>query len=140
MSEYNWTTTDDDDEHGERYGVQALTVEYDTRTGRALAGTEAEAPVEGETATSETATEGATRATPTVAGGAGAKLATVRVKVICSCGYYTCGMIRRYGHPEPLYRSDIRPLPSQYARDRRALELHGNPTGLISATDGGPRA
>ncbi len=125
MSDYNTTTTDDDDEHGERYGVQALTVEYDTRTGRAVEGTETEIDPEAEATTIATEAEaGGRRADRHRGGQAKAKERTVRVKVICSCGYYTCGMIRRFGHPEPVYQVEIRPLPSQYARDLRALALH----------------
>lgn len=125
MSDYNITATDDDDEHGERYGVQALTVEYDTRTGRAVEGTETEVDPEAEATTIEAEAEAAAaELAGTAPGKAKTKTRTVRVKVICSCGYYTCGMIRRFGHPEPLYQAEIRPLPSQYARDQRALALH----------------
>jgi hypothetical protein len=47
------------------------------------------------------------------------------VAVICSCGYYTCGAIERFGHPLPVFQEDIEPLFPQHSRDKRALELKG---------------
>lgn len=102
MSEYTYAV-DDGDEHGERYGVATLVVEIDPLTGRLV-----EATAEGE-ATEEDEDERA--------GG-------VRVKLVCSCGFATCPAVRRYGHPEPVFEAEIRPLPSQFARDQRALALH----------------
>jgi len=49
----------------------------------------------------------------------------VRVKIICSCGSYTCCMISRFGHPVEVFKGDIEPLYPQLARDRRAVELKG---------------
>lgn len=43
--------------------------------------------------------------------------------LICSCGYKTCGAITRFGLPEPTFHGQIEPIPSQYARDVRALEI-----------------
>jgi hypothetical protein len=45
---------------------------------------------------------------------------------ICSCGYHTCSMIFLYGHPIPVFKSDIEPLFPQSRRDQRALELKGD--------------
>lgn len=122
MSEYNYTATDDDDEHGERYGVQALTVEYDPSTGRAVEGTEAQ-EVEGTTLTADEAA--LMRTAEEAIARREANGATVRVKVVCSCGSYTCRAIRLFGHPVPVFQTEIEPLPSQYARDEHALRLHG---------------
>jgi hypothetical protein len=47
------------------------------------------------------------------------------VKVICSCGHYTCSLVDRYGHPVPVFKEDIEPLWPQHERDKRALELKG---------------
>lgn len=44
---------------------------------------------------------------------------------ICSCGFYTCPAIVRYGHPVPVFKEDIEPLFPQSRRDERALELKG---------------
>jgi hypothetical protein len=44
---------------------------------------------------------------------------------ICSCGFFTCPAISTYGHPVPLFKSDIEPLYPQMTRDVRALELKG---------------
>lgn len=49
----------------------------------------------------------------------------LRKKPICSCGHYTCPLLPRYGHPVPVYKEEIRPLPNQMKRDKRALELKG---------------
>ena len=53
---------------------------------------------------------------------AAAKLAR---RQICSCGFFTCGAIGRYGHPLPVFKEDIEPLWPQGTRDQRALELKG---------------
>lgn len=42
---------------------------------------------------------------------------------ICSCGFFTCGAIRIYGHPVPVFKESIEPLFPQSRRDRKALEL-----------------
>lgn len=55
----------------------------------------------------------------------GAAVSSGAVVEICSCGYHTCSMISRYGHPVPVFRSDIEPLFPQSRRDERALELKG---------------
>lgn len=104
MAEYNYTATVDDDDHGDRYGVATLLVEIDPLTGRAVQA------VEEATEEDEEAEEDAD---------------VVLVRVICSCGSISCGAIRRYGHPEPVYEAEIQPLPSQFARDQRAVALHG---------------
>lgn len=52
-------------------------------------------------------------------------LKTRRVPIICSCGIYTCCMVTRFGHPEPVFEEDIKPLWPQSKRDRKALELKG---------------
>lgn len=49
----------------------------------------------------------------------------IRVKVICSCGSYTCGMIRTFGHPVEVFKDAIEPLYPQMSRDRKALDLKG---------------
>lgn len=46
---------------------------------------------------------------------------------ICSCGHYSCRMRPTFGHPVPLFKSDIEPLWPQSTRDRRALELKAGP-------------
>ncbi len=45
--------------------------------------------------------------------------------IICSCGWHTCPAVVTYGHPVPIYQVDIRPLPTQRARDLHALALKG---------------
>jgi hypothetical protein len=50
---------------------------------------------------------------------------TILATVICSCGSKTCGMIGAFGHPEPIYKEAILPLPGQTAKDAKALELKG---------------
>lgn len=50
---------------------------------------------------------------------------TERLTLVCSCGFTRCPMIGMYGHPRPVFTSAIEPIPSQYARDVRALELKG---------------
>lgn len=47
------------------------------------------------------------------------------VKVICSCGSFSCGAITTFGHPVPLYQAEIEPLSSQYSKDCRAVALKG---------------
>ena len=44
---------------------------------------------------------------------------------ICSCGFFTCGAIRLFGHPVPVFAEQIEPLYPQGKRDRRAIELKG---------------
>ncbi len=53
----------------------------------------------------------------------GQQVAAQRVK-ICSCGYYTCGLITRLGTPVPTFKADIEPLYPQSQRDKRALEIN----------------
>lgn len=50
---------------------------------------------------------------------------SVRVKEICSCGSFTCPLIRKYGLPETVYEREIKPLPSGQ-RDQAALRLKGS--------------
>lgn len=54
------------------------------------------------------------------------KTSPVKQHDICSCGYFTCGMIVHYGHPVPVFKEDIEPLHPQYTRDQRALQLKAN--------------
>ena len=61
---------------------------------------------------------------PTEAASQQAKDAASRVK-ICSCGFHTCRLIGLYGHPVPVFKEEIEPIPSQMMRDLRALELKG---------------
>ena len=44
-------------------------------------------------------------------------------KKICSCGYFTCGLVKRFGTPKPCYDNKIEPIGSQYERDKKALDL-----------------
>jgi hypothetical protein len=53
-----------------------------------------------------------------------AKMRAARVEV-CSCGYFTCGMISRYGLPVPTFKEDVEPLWPQARRDERALQIRG---------------
>lgn len=53
---------------------------------------------------------------------------TIRVKIICSCGSYTCGAIRTFGHPVEVFKDAIEPLYPQMSRDKRAIELKGGET------------
>ena len=50
---------------------------------------------------------------------------TASIKIVCSCGFTRCGLIGRFGHPVPVFKAEIQPIPSQYARDMRALALKG---------------
>jgi len=50
------------------------------------------------------------------------KLAAAMEREICSCGYYTCGMIGTFGLPQVTYDEHIEPLECR-KRDPRALEL-----------------
>lgn len=45
------------------------------------------------------------------------------VKLICSCGSYSCGYIRTFGLPLPVYEAEIAGLGTQEEKDRRAREL-----------------
>ncbi len=125
MSEYNYSATDDDDEHGERYGVQTLTVEYDPTTGRALTEPTAEVDTIAAEVTAGALASDLALAATLAPGVVVTTPGATRVKVICSCGHYTCPWVVRFGHPEPVYHESIEPLPSQYARDERALALRG---------------
>lgn len=50
---------------------------------------------------------------------------TILATVICSCGSKTCALIGNLGHPEPVYKEAILPLPDQYQKDVKAAELKG---------------
>ena len=43
--------------------------------------------------------------------------------LVCSCGFKTCPLIHRYGLSVPTFEGEIRPIPSQFSRDRRALDI-----------------
>lgn len=52
------------------------------------------------------------------------KAKTIMAPIICSCGNGRCYAVGVFGHPEPIYAAEIRPISSgQDAKDRRALEL-----------------
>ena len=46
--------------------------------------------------------------------------------VVCSCGSSRCYMIKRFGHPRPIYDREIEPITGgQWPKDKRALALKG---------------
>lgn len=56
-------------------------------------------------------------------GAARAVTSGVTQHLICSCGSFKCPSIKIYGLPQAVYEAEIRGLPDQGARDRRAREL-----------------
>ena len=55
-----------------------------------------------------------------------AKLAKSQMNlVVCSCGSSRCYMIRKFGHPKPVFQTAIEPILSQFQRDKEALRLKG---------------
>jgi hypothetical protein len=101
---YQYLRTESEDEHRERVGEPEYVVELNREEERVLVSLVSEENRE--------AVRGS--------------LAGRQLKLICSCGFYTCPMVTRYGLPEPVYQAEIRPLPDKYQRDRRALELQGS--------------
>lgn len=51
------------------------------------------------------------------------KKTSVAKTMICSCGFYTCPMVKKFGHPMPVFKEQIEPLHPQGRRDKRAVEL-----------------
>jgi len=43
--------------------------------------------------------------------------------IVCSCGSRTCGAIRRFGLPTPVFEIEIEPLAPQSLRDNRAAAI-----------------
>lgn len=120
MSSYNYTTTETEAEHAERTGAEETSEETrwcDTCQGWESTATACDLAAEAaKLAAEEAAAAGRVLVTPPAA-------RVVRQKVICSCGYYTCAQIVRFGLIVPVFRAEIEPIPSQVTRDRRALQL-----------------
>jgi hypothetical protein len=117
---YQYTTTETEAEHAERIGVDETSEE--TRWCDTCSVWEAaELVCEKAVAAALAAEEAAILANRPPPARIVARMR--RQTLICSCGHRTCRMINRYGLTVPTFRGDIEPIPSQYARDRRALEI-----------------
>lgn len=116
---YNYLTTETEEEHAERVGADEESVERvwcDACQGFSYGTTEC-LREEHAAKVAELAAKAETLAIAT------RPPRVERVKVMCSCGYSTCPLTWKYGLPVPMYRQEIRPLPTQPIRDMRAVEL-----------------